>query len=396
LIVTLLHRQPVENCCWKTKTKKIMMENLKIGIIGGGKFGKKIIPQAVYSGFDVLLMDKEVDAVWASQKSFFLKGDPTEFDDLIKFGEQLDILTVHAESVNIPALELLQSKGVKIFPAPGTVEILQDKYFQKEFLKEKNIPTVTRWCVAGNSTPQLTSAGTFQQNDSEILTRPKQDQMVVDTLEYLPNNDGVYLSQANTISVKRELQVLVSRNENGVIECYDPALLILDNGKMFVDFDICPSDLNREMAANACMLAGRVAESLRLRGVIAVELVLAGNGRMYVNDLTLRPYECLTNLQNCQADSKVSLLTRLLLNLPEKAMDPTDIWSKLAIVEPAAYRKHTIEEALKTILCMGEVVHNQNDEIIRYRKNRTIVNSEQAIDERLSKAIVIRHLLHGG
>jgi 5-(carboxyamino)imidazole ribonucleotide synthase len=383
----------VQTFCQNQITRSFMTDNIKIGIIGTGSFGTKLMQYAANFGFNVSLMDKNVDALCASQKSLFVSGDPMEFEDVVKFGEQVDLLTVLDENVNVPALELLQRSGTKIFPSPETIELLQDKYLQKKFLKENNIPIVTGWYVTGNTTPQLVLSGDLLQN--EMHAALAQDQMVVDTIENLSNDPEVYMSQVSTVSVKLELRVVVSRNENGVIECYDPALMILDHGKMFVDFDACPSGRNNEMALDACMLAARLAESLNLRGMMAVDIILTGNGRMYVNDLTLRQYECVPTLQIFQADSKASLLTRLLLNLPEQEIDSTEIWSKLAIIEPAAYRKNTFETALKTVLCMGDDVHGQSDEIVKLGKIRSGIRSDQAIDGLLSKAIVIRHLLHG-
>lgn len=93
-----------------------MYEYLRIGIIGGGQFAKNLLPHALHSGLNVSLMDKEKNAPWAKKKSFFKKGDPMEFEDVIKFGEKLDILTVYNDNVNIAALKQLNERGVKIYP----------------------------------------------------------------------------------------------------------------------------------------------------------------------------------------------------------------------------------------------------------------------------------------
>jgi 5-(carboxyamino)imidazole ribonucleotide synthase len=93
-----------------------MYECLRIGIIGGGQIAKNLLPHALKSGLNVSLMDKEKNAPWAKKKSFFEIGDPMEFEDVIKFGDKLDILKVYNDKVNIAALKQLNEKGVKIYP----------------------------------------------------------------------------------------------------------------------------------------------------------------------------------------------------------------------------------------------------------------------------------------
>ena len=68
------------------------------------------------------------------------------------------------------------------------------------------------------------------------------------------------------------------------------------------------------------------------------------------------------------------------------------------ILEPAAYRKNTINEALKTILCTSDVhLHwygKSSGKEGRKMGHVTIV--ETNIENALSKAVMIRHLLKGG
>ena len=67
------------------------------------------------------------------------------------------------------------------------------------------------------------------------------------------------------------------------------------------------------------------------------------------------------------------------------------------IIEPAAFSRHTIIEALKTLLCSGEAhlhwygkTHGREG-----RKMGHVTITEQRLDEVLAKAVVIRHILKG-
>ncbi|MCF8451013.1 MAG: ATP-grasp domain-containing protein [Taibaiella sp.] len=384
--VPILHNKPALE-----KQNKTMFENLKIGIIGGGVLENKLLVRAVACGLNVCLMDKEKEAKWARNKYFFKNGDPMNFQDVLKFGEDMDILKVDDELVNLEGLRLLQQKGVKIYPSPEVIQIIQDKNEQKLFLKENNIPVVTGWVVTSEMDTAL-----LPDNDMDRMTKRRyaaNDQIAVQTWERRSNELQGSEMHEDTFLPGRELQVMVSRNESGIIECYEPAIMTLEAGKMFIDFDLCPSDLGKETSIMACGLAAKVAASLELKGLITVELIVARNGSMYVNDISIGPNKNGSEKWACGADSKSGLLKRLLLDQPEEGMGMMDICSKLTILEPLAYRKHIVEQALKTIICTNDIHVLYHKDIMKLVKGKPITINEQKIEEQLSKAIMIQHLL---
>lgn len=84
---------------------------------------------------------------------------------------------------------------------------------------------------------------------------------------------------------------------------------------------------------------------------------------------------------------------RLLLDLPEENDDTNDSCSMQTIIEPAAYRKNIIDQAVKTILCTNDMHLQRNYNLRNFAKTQTININEQVIEEKLSKAIMIQHLL---
>ena len=51
------------------------------------------------------------------------------------------MLTIEIEHVNTEALWQLEKEGVKIHPSPRALDIIKDKGLQKQFYKEKQLPT---------------------------------------------------------------------------------------------------------------------------------------------------------------------------------------------------------------------------------------------------------------
>ena len=52
-----------------------------------------------------------------------------DYDTVYRFGKQVDLLTFEIENVNVDALERLESEGVRVFPTPQSLRIIQDKGF---------------------------------------------------------------------------------------------------------------------------------------------------------------------------------------------------------------------------------------------------------------------------
>ena len=86
---------------------------------------------------------------------------------------------------------------------------------------------------------------------------------------------------------EQELSVLVARNKNGEIACYDPLTNVHKSGILYRSF--FPAKVGLEVKNNAKKIAKKIAESLDLVGVIAVEFFLV-NGELLVNELAPRPH----------------------------------------------------------------------------------------------------------
>ena len=71
---------------------------LKIGILGGGQFGKMLLQAAANYPVITYLMENEEDCPAAHLCHHFTKGDIKNFDDVYAFGKGLDGITIEIES----------------------------------------------------------------------------------------------------------------------------------------------------------------------------------------------------------------------------------------------------------------------------------------------------------
>src|SRR5688572_17090465 len=69
----------------------------------------------------------------------FSHGKITDFDTVLKFGSECDVITIEIENVNTAALRELVRQGKKVYPQPEVIELIQDKRTQKVFYQENDI-----------------------------------------------------------------------------------------------------------------------------------------------------------------------------------------------------------------------------------------------------------------
>jgi len=126
----------------------------KLGILGGGQLGRMLIQSAVNFDLYTKVLEADDQCPCRDVCSEFVRGSITDYETVLRFGKDVDVLTIEIENVNVDALEQLQSNGITVHPQPHVIRTIQDKGRQKQFLLEHNIPT-TEFQVIENKTELL-------------------------------------------------------------------------------------------------------------------------------------------------------------------------------------------------------------------------------------------------
>lgn len=90
----------------------------------------------------VYCMDKSENAPAALYRDFYTIGDIRNYDDVMSFGADKDVITVEIEHINLEALRDLEKAGKEVYPNPNALEIIKIK--QSKILLSLNWHSYTR------------------------------------------------------------------------------------------------------------------------------------------------------------------------------------------------------------------------------------------------------------
>ena len=265
----------------------------KLGILGGGQLGKMLLAECNKMGIYTSVLDPSPDSPCKNLANKFFCGDFKDYNTVLDFSNDCDIITFEIEHVNVEALEFLENNGKKVYPKSKTLKIIQDKNEQKCFFKKNNIPTADF---------------KFFSNISDFKSDLEKDQIKfpciwkktkfgydgfgvkilnsIDDVNDLPETEMII---EDLVQFEKELSVIVSRNVSGKIKSFETVEMEFNSNSNQVEFVISPANISQKINNYAKELAVKISESLDCVGLLAVEMFLRGD-EILVNEVAPRPH----------------------------------------------------------------------------------------------------------
>ncbi|WP_199269713.1 5-(carboxyamino)imidazole ribonucleotide synthase [Mucilaginibacter lacusdianchii] len=269
---------------------KAFYGDLRLGILGGGQLGRMLIQQAINYNVTVKVLDPDREAPCRKLCDEFVVGSLSDYETVYNFGKKVDLLTIEIEKVNVDALEQLEKEGVVVYPQPRVIRLIQDKGLQKQFFKENDIPTSDFQII---SSPQQLRQSLIPFPYIQKLRRDGYDgkgvYKVVDE-SYLENAFTEPSLIERWIDFEKEIAVIVARNEKGEVKTFPLVEMEFNPQANLVEFLISPSTLSFDIQQEAIDIARKVADNLKIVGLLAVEMFVDKNGKVLVNELAPRPH----------------------------------------------------------------------------------------------------------
>jgi 5-(carboxyamino)imidazole ribonucleotide synthase len=243
-----------------------------------------------------------------------------DFDTVVEFGKNVDLITIEIENVNVEALKFLQTQGKKVYPQPSVIEIIQDKSKQKEFYANNKIPTSSYLSCNGiNEIKTLISRGDISFPFIWKASKMGYDGYGVNKIsntEDLEKLNDCHCIIEDVISIQKELSVMVGSRKSGEMVSYPSVEMEFNKISNQVEYILSPAQISNELKIKAEKLALIVAEKFKISGIIAVEMFLTTNNELLVNEVAPRPHNSYHFSIEGSYTSQFEQLLRAILDLP--------------------------------------------------------------------------------
>jgi len=261
----------------------------KLGILGGGQLGRMLIQETINLDIDVHVLDPDPDAPCRDIAHSYTNGSFKDYETVLAFGAGMDVLTIEIEHVNVDALDVLEKQGVKVYPQPNVIRLIQDKGAQKEFYSEHGIPTSEYRLIGENEAQNhIDFFPVFQK-----MRKGGYDGKGVQSLKSAEDVSKAFSEPSvleKAVDLEKELSVIVARSAAGEIKTFPTVELEFNPIANLVEFLFSPANVTDEVEKTSQEIAKTIAEKLEIVGLLAVELFLDKEGNVLVNEVAPRPH----------------------------------------------------------------------------------------------------------
>ena len=369
--------------------------DFKLGILGGGQLGKMLLYETRKFDIQTYVLDPSMDAPCYRGATHFFSGDLMDFETVYEFGKKVDLLTIEIENINLDALDRLEAEGLKVFPSPKTLRLIQNKGVQKDFYVENQIPTATfkRFSsINGLRTdiengliamPFVWKAAQYGYDGNGV----KVVRSILD-IENLPNEECI---AEQMVPFKNELAVIVVRSVSGEVKTYPVVEMEFHAEANQVEYVICPARIDYNSAKKANEIALNVSKSFNHVGVLAVEMFQTHDEGILVNEVAPRPHNSGHYSIEASYTSQFENHLRAILDLPLGSTDSKVAGIMVNLVGAEGYFGNVIYENIEKILAIkGVTPHIYGKKETRpFRKmgHVTIVNEDMNQARRIAEEV---------
>lgn len=265
-----------------------------LGIIGGGQLGMMITEAAKKMPneiSEIIVLDPTKDCPASKVGATQIIADFKDKDAIIELANKSDIITYEIESGDSDVLKSVQDKS-EINPSPESLKIIQDKFLQKSFLYENNIPVpdfieikniedIKKGLKKFGIPAMLKSRrdaydgrGNFKINsEDEIQT----------AFNYFK---GQSLLLEKFVPFTMEVSVIAARNTHGEIKTY-PLVENIHKENILRE-TIAPARVSEQIAKKAEQIAEKTMNVLKGAGIFGIEMFVTSNNDVVINEIAPR------------------------------------------------------------------------------------------------------------
>lgn len=305
------------------ESKKHIGKQLVLGILGGGQLAKMTLQAGLRMGLDVAIIENGANSPAGKMTKFDFGGGYKNQEELDKFIELVDVVTLENEFIDTHILEHIE-KHITLAPSSKVMALVQDKFTQKETfsnvgIKTANFAKVDSIVDADNFAleygfPFLIKTRRNGYDGYGNFTVRNSDDIIAAFDKFKKDNPERELMAESFVNFSKELAVMVARNFSGETIVYPCVETIQENH--ICRKVIAPANIDASILATAKEIASKCIQTIDGVGVFGVEMFLTADGEILFNEIAPRPHNSgHYTIEGCKT-SQFENQIRAVLDLP--------------------------------------------------------------------------------
>jgi len=313
-----------------------LLPGATIGIFGGGQLGRMMAMAARGMGYRILVLDPDpgcparfivdgcIEAAWDDSRGAAM------------LARGCDVVTLEIEQIGEHSMASAAT-FCPVRPGGALLAIIQDRIEQKNWLRKHGFPIgdfravrsldevraaiheLGGRCFCKSATGGYDGRG---QGKVGFGSGAVDEAAIRGAWEALGEGPGVV---EKAIDLEREISVMVARSPSGEVKVYPAAWNHHEN--QILDWSVLPASIPSELEEIARMIAGEIADTFQLEGLLAVEMFVTKDGKLLINELAPRPHNSYHQSERACVTSQFEQAIRAVCDLPLGDVD---------VVQPAA------------------------------------------------------------
>lgn len=248
-------------------------------------------------GLRIRVLDPTPDCPASTVGAEQVQGSFRDPESIRAFSQGVDMLTVEIEHVDADALEsAARAAGIEVHPSPAVLRVIQDKWAQKRHFGAAGVPCAAASSI--DSEEELKAFGDthgypFMLKARRLAYDGRGNAVVHDegsAAEALASLGGISqgLYAEAWVPFKAEIAVMVARERDGSLTPF-PLVQTLHRDSICVVTE-APAAVEESVRERALKVALAAVASLPGAGVYGVEMFLAEDGTVLLNEVAPRPH----------------------------------------------------------------------------------------------------------
>lgn len=266
----------------------------RVGVVGGGQLAGMMAAVAPSLDLSLIVQTPHISDPAVAEAHEVVLAEAADASATAELAGLCDVITFENEFVDLEALSTLVTKGVCFRPSLTSLAPLLDKYHQRQLLQTLGLPT-----------PKFEAISLATVSSSHLITAEKP--LVLKTRRHGYDGQGTFIIHnphelearlrqlsdqpllvEEFIPFERELAVIVARSSTGEIVTYP--VVETQQVNQVCRRVFAPAKLSPQVVDAVEAIAHTLLDSLQVVGVFGIELFLAQDGNVLVNEIAPRTH----------------------------------------------------------------------------------------------------------